>query len=107
MKKKASSLLKYMILVLLFVFMTMYLANKNGYYAYNNYQKNVLTEEGIKRFEHDLKEGNAIDIDEYIEKSKDYSNNISRTTLRISNKVGHFIRKCLADFFEKITSNIE
>ena len=107
MKKKISSVFKIIILLLLFLFTTVYISNRNGYYAYNNYQKNILTEDGIKQFEEDVSNGIAIDINNYIAKEIDYSNNISKTSLMLSNKIGHLIKKGLVSFFEKITSNID
>ncbi len=107
MEKKLTSAFKIILLVFLFLFITMYISNMKGYYPYNNYKKSLVTEEGIKNFEKDVKDGVAIDINDYIEDEKDYSNNISRTSLYISNKVTNFIRGGIVSFFDKITSNIE
>lgn len=107
MKKRVTSIFKFTIVVLLFLFITLYVSDMNGYFAYSNFKRNVLTEEGIKKFENDVKNGVAIDIDSYIEEDIDYSNNISRTTLRISNKLGGYIRSGIASFFEHVTKNIE
>ena len=107
MEKKLTSLFKFILFILLFFFGTVYVSNMKGYYSYSNYKKSLLTEEGIKRFEEDVKEGVPIDIDDYIEDDIDYSNKISRTSLYISNKIGHFIRGGIVEFFDRITSNIE
>ncbi len=107
MQKKLASILKFAILTLLFLFITLYISDINGYFAYSNYQRKVLTEESIKRFEEDVKNGNSIDVNDYIFKTKDYSNNISKVSLDLSNKVGGFIRSGIVYFFDKITSNIE
>lgn len=105
--KKATNIFKFTILVLLILFIAIYISDMNGYFAYSNFKRNVLTEEGIQKFENDVANGKPIDIEEYIEKDIDYSNNISRLTLRISNKLGGYIRKGIASFFEGITKNIE
>lgn len=107
MKKKVSSIFKFTILTLLFLFITIYLSDRNGYYAYSNYKKSILTEDAIDRFEKDVATGKAIDVENYIEKEKDYSNNISKTSLEISDKVGYYIRKGIVNFFDKVTKNIE
>ncbi len=107
MKKKSASVLKFTLLTLLFLFITLYISDINGYFAYSNYQRKVLTEESIKKFEEDVKNGNNIDVNDYVLKTKDYSNNISKVSLELSNKIGSFIRNGIVYFFDKITSNIE
>lgn len=107
MKKKSASVLKFTLLTLLFLFITLYISDINGYFAYSNYQRKVLTEESIKKFEEDVKNGNNIDVNDYVLKTKDYSNNISKVSLELSNKIGGFIRNGIVYFFDKITSNIE
>ena len=107
MKKKVSSIFKLIVLSLLLIFIVIYVSDMKGYYAYSNYKKNILTEEGIRKFENDVENGNPIDVNEYVVKEKDYSNKISKTTLKISNKLGSFIRKGIVNFFDGITSHIE
>ena len=107
MKKKSVSVLKFTLLTLLFLFITLYISDINGYFAYSNYQRKVLTEESIKKFEEDVKNGNNIDVNDYVLNTKDYSNNISKVSLELSNKIGGFIRNGIVYFFDKITSNIE
>ncbi len=107
MKKKATSVLKFVVLTLLFIFMTIYISDRNGYFVYSNYNKNKITEEGIKKFEEDVRNGKAIDVDTYIEKEADYSNNISNAALNVSNRVGTVIRKGIVGLFDSITNNIK
>ncbi len=107
MEKKLTSLFKILLFILLFVFCTIYVSNMKGYYSYSNYKKSLLTEEGIRKFEEDVASGIPIDIDDYIEDDIDYSNKISKTSLYISNKIGHFIRGGIVEFFDRITNNIE
>ena len=107
MKKRLVSVFKFTILTLLFLFITLYISDINGYFAYSNYQKRVLTEESIQQFEEDVRNGNMIDVNDYVLKTKDYSNNISRVSLDLSNKIGGMIRSGIVYFFDKITSNIE
>ena len=107
MEKKLTSVLKFILLMLMFAFGTIYVSNIKGYYSFSNYKKSLLTEEGIRKFEQDVADGVAIDIDDYIEDDIDYSNKISRTSLYISNRIGGFIRGGIVKFFDSITSNIE
>ena len=107
MKKKANIFFKIIICILLFTFLVIFYADRNGYYNYNNYKKMVLTEDGIKKFESDVDNGVAIDINNYIENDKDYSNNISNVFLYISNTLNHYLRKGIVKMFDAITSNIE
>ena len=68
-------------IILIILFLSLYLSSYNTSYYEN---KNILTEDAIKRFEKDLKQGKKIDVNNYIEKEKDYNNKVSKTTLKIS-----------------------
>jgi len=107
MKKKANSVFKFILLTLLFIFIVIFYADRNGYYTYSNYRMNVMTEEGITKFEEDVSNGKPIDINNYIEKGKDYSNNISNAGVYLSDLVSHYLRKGIVKVFETITNNIE
>ena len=71
MKKKVTNLFKFILITLLFFYITIYLSDMNGSYSYSNYQKSVLTEDGIQKFEEDVRNGNAIDVNNYVTKDKD------------------------------------
>ena len=61
-------------------FAILLLAESQGYYKNRNEKAKTLTEEQIKEFEEDIKEGKDIDI-------KKYTNNISNNIYKISLKL--------------------
>ena len=79
-------------IILIILFLSLYLSSYNTSYYEN---KNILTEDAIKRFEKDLKQAKKIDVNNYIEKEKDYNNKVSKTTLKISKFIDKSINKSL------------
>ena len=61
--KHKINLFKGIFLILLFTFTTLYIASYNGYYEYSNNKKVTLTNEKIKEFEEDVKNGKKIDLE--------------------------------------------
>ena len=45
--------------------LVLYFGQATGYYEYKNNQKTTLTEESIKRFEQDIKDGKDINVSNY------------------------------------------
>ena len=85
-------LIKLIGIILLIFFLALYLSSYNTSYYEN---KNILTEDTIKRFEKDLKEGKKINVNNYIEKEKNYNNKVSTYTLKLSNLIDKCINKSL------------
>ena len=85
-------LIKLIGIILLIFFLALYLSSYNTSYYEN---KNILTEDAIKRFEKDLKEGKKINVNNYIEKEKSYNNKVSTYTLKLSNLIDKCINKSL------------
>ena len=79
-------------ILLVISFLSLYLSSLNTNY-YSN--KNVLTEEAIKNYEKDLKEDKKIDINNYIEKEKNYNNHVSSSFLKMSKLIDKCINKSL------------
>ena len=72
-------------MTLLFLFLGLYLASRNGYIDYQARNQMILTQEQIKKFEEDVKNQRPIDIDNYIVREEDlYDNQLSKTSLKIS-----------------------
>ena len=64
--------------ILFLSFMVLYVAQKGGYYEDLNNKKATLTQEKIKQFEADVKNGEEIKVENYIvNMKKNYSNKIS------------------------------
>ncbi len=87
-KKLCNKIFSRIFLFFLIAFLAIYLSNKTGYYDFKVHTKNVLTEEKIKEFEQDIKSGKNIDIKSYvIKESANYSNNVSRFGVKVSNTI--------------------
>lgn len=84
-------------------FLVLYYAQANGYYQSVNNRKKVLTEDAIKRFEEDVRNGEKIDVNDYlIENKKNYSNKISRFGLYTSEVIGKYFKKGINGIFSNI-----
>lgn len=75
------------------VFLTLYISQATGYYDYEQYKKVELTKDKISQFEQDVKSGKDIKVQDYLENVQtDYSNNASKTGLKISNTIKKYVR---------------
>lgn len=75
-------------LVLFIMFLCLYSVSNNGYLRKINQNKTLYTEEMIKKFEQDVKEGNYVDINEYLKRDTiDYSNNVSKLGENVSTAI--------------------
>ena len=75
--KKRNQFFKWSLILLLMTFITLYISQATGYYEYEQSRKTAFTEEQIRKFEQDVKDGKEIDINTYLENTnKDYQNNI-------------------------------
>ena len=84
---KHKKIFKFIIYSILILFLFSYIIEESGYYEYNLNNKKNLTEQEIKQFETDVKEGKEIDLKEYLKDNKiDYSNNLTRETSNLSIK---------------------
>lgn len=95
--------LKIMALTVFLIFMALYYSSNAGLIDYQARNKTVLTEEQIKIFEEDVKNNVEIDIKKYLENKEDqYDNNISKTTLKLSNTIGKTVQSALDFLFDRL-----
>ena len=96
-----NKLLKYGVIAVTVVFLMFYFL---GGRIYNSRitEKKVLTEEQIKKFEEDVKNNVEIDINEYVFKEEDYTNQITK----INNKISSIIEKGFKKAFQYLLKNI-
>ena len=100
---KNGNIARIVILILFIMFIGLYLVGNSNYYDYESASKTRLTEEQIKIFEQDVKEGNAVDIENYLKlNEKDYANPISDAALNISTTISKSFDKALNYVFKKI-----
>ena len=100
--------LKVIIIIIIVVFISAYYISNSGYYEYHMQQKTVLTNDKIKEFEEDVKNGKNIDEKIYLEDmDKDYSNNISNIIYKISTDGTKVTRKIIKKLFKKLSYLVE
>lgn len=102
MKRKKSPFFK--ILGLLFlIFISLTICLESGYYDAKISRKTEMTNESIKQFEEDIKNGKPIDINSYtFSEQKDYSNNTTDAAIFIGNKVENFMATGITEIFDII-----
>lgn len=67
------------------VFLALYVSQSTGYYEYEAHKKVQLTNDKISEFEKDVKEGNKIDVNDYLTgTNKNYNNKVSQSGLAIT-----------------------
>ena len=98
---KSKKIIKLLVYIILIAFFLSYIIEKSGYYEYNLKNKKNLTEEEIKQFEKDVKEGKDIDINNYLKDNKiDYSNKLTKTTSSVSIKLNKYLTKAINNTFD-------
>lgn len=105
MKKKEKSPFFKLISFLFLIFISLYIALESGYYEAKVSKKTAMTEESIKKFEEDIKNGNPIDVNSYTyEEHKDYSNNTTDAAIFIGSKVESFMSSGITEVFDIVKS---
>lgn len=84
------------------LFLCLYIGQAAGYYETSSYKKNVLTEEAIKRFEADVKNGKQIEAKNYLEQEKVYSNSLNKIGLKTSKAIETVFDKAMGYLFREI-----
>ena len=95
-----NKIIKLLIIIITIFFLSLYFSNYNNEYYET---KTYLTEEAIRNYEKDLKEGKNITSNNYVPKEKDYNNNFSKLGLKSSNLIEKIITKAL----KYLVKNIE
>lgn len=94
-------------IILFAVFITTFVSNKYGYYEYKKHEQVTLTNEQIKKFEADIKEGKEIDIEDYTKDiTKNYQTKLSQMGLNVSNGASKIIKTSVNSFFKYVDSFI-
>lgn len=86
------------------LFLSLYLMQLNNYNGYAENQKNILTNEAIKRFEEDVHNGVEIDEDNYLIKEKNYNNSFTHIGMKISSFIEKRFNKTMNRIFRDINS---
>ncbi len=92
-------IVKILFIIVVVLFLITFI-NRNNYYD----NSNILSNNAIKQFEKDLQEGKNINPTNYIVKKKDYNNNLTRISLKISKIIETTFNKTLKKALKYIDS---
>lgn len=107
-KKNENKIFKFVFLVLFMSFLVIYLSEATGYYEYKNYKQATLTEEEIRKFEEDVKNGKEIDINEYLtNKDKVYDNNLSQMMSKLSDSLSNTVKSGVENAFKFLSKLVD
>ncbi len=102
--KIRTQVFRVVVIILFVTFMTIFISNKYGYYEYKKHEQVVLTEEQIKQFEQDVKDGKNIDLENYLENTnKDYQTKFSQLGLNVSNSLANIVKNSVDGFFKYVS----
>ena len=102
-----NKIIKGIFFILLLSFIVLLLLEETGYYKTRTSRVKVLTEEQIKTFEEDIKEGKEIDINDYVINRVDYSNDLSNNIYKISLKLEKGLDSVIKFIFKKVNEMVE
>ena len=104
MKKNKKSKYFFRILFCFFlVFVALLIAYESGYYETRMSNPAVLTKEAMDKFEEDVKNGEAVDVNDYLKsESVDYSNGITKIGNKISNGISEIMTNGLSGLFNAL-----
>ncbi len=92
-KKKGSWFFK-LLGVLFVLYLSLTIAIEAGYYEAKVSEKTTITEEAMKQFEEDVRNGKDVDITDYVtEIHQDYANTTTKAGVAFSNTVETFMSK--------------
>ncbi len=102
-KKKKLNWFKVIMISLFVCYISLYMLNVTGYYDGNIRKKVEFTEAQIEQFEADVKNGEKVDVKDYlVEQNKDYSNGASKLGYTLSSNVDKFLNKGIKGFLKVI-----
>ena len=102
-KKKNPAII--IIIILFGIYVALYYLSKSGYYDYKEYNKMILTEEAMKKFEKDIEEGKDITLNDYIKtNTSDYTNKVSKLGLKTGKTIESFFKEGLGNIFKVVSS---
>ena len=105
-KEILTKIFRKIFLILLIAFTALYVSESAGYFEYKEHNKKVMTEEKIKQFESDIKNGKNIHLEDYVvNDTKSYESKGSKIGESISKKVEKYVINGLNSTF-KFLNNV-
>ena len=103
-----NKIIKFTILIICFTFIVSYIIYETGYYEYKLQNRTILTKEQMEKFEQDVNDGKNVDLNDYlVETEKDYTNNLTNTTIKVSNTVNSYIKKGVELLFKQVNKLVQ
>ena len=99
--------IKVSLILTIVVYIGLYFSYKNGYYVKKNEENMILTEEKIREYENDLKNGVDVSKKNYLDIKEDYDNSYTRLSLKISKHIESVFDKAMKFIFKKISNTME
>ena len=107
-KKKKNKTFKFIFMIFFISFLVIYFSEITGYYEYKNYKKASLTEEQVRKFENDVKEGKEVDIKEYlVVENSNYNNRLSKLTSKLSDGISNVVKSGVENTFKFLSKIME
>lgn len=101
--EKKYKVFKWTFLFFLVIFLTLYFSQLTGYYEFKNYERMSMTQEQIRQFEEDIKNGKEVDIKDYtVNTEKNYQNRFSKAGLTLSTGISDLIESSVVKLFGTI-----
>lgn len=91
-EKKKKNIFLRVLLILFIIYFALYIMDNLGYYNIASKNK-IITDEKMKEFEKDIKNGKYVDIKEYVRDETDYKNNYSNFGYHLSMGIDTIINK--------------
>lgn len=108
MKINLKKVFNTIMLCLFILFVSLYFASENGYYEYKNKKEKEFTEEKMKQFEEDIKQGKNVNLNDYLkDESKNYDNKVTKLGNTISDIVNYSVMDTLEKTFNFVEKLIE
>ncbi|MDD2435082.1 MAG: hypothetical protein PHO63_02385 [Bacilli bacterium] len=98
---------KWIFYTLFVLFIVVYSVSISGYNEQQERQRVNLTEEKIRAFEQDIKDGKKIDLDAYIEEKNNFDDKPKRIGLKISEIISKYMRKGIQSTFRILNNIVE
>ncbi len=100
-KKKKNNWFLKIIGVLFVIYLSLTIAINTGYYEAKVNEKTVVTEENMRKFEEDVKNGREVDIKDYIsDTTKDYASNTSKAGIKVASVVEKFMAEGINEMID-------
>ena len=104
---KKHNFFKTLFILVFLLFLALFIASKTGYYEKKLRDNSILTEEQIKKFEEDIKNGKSVDISNYvINENKDHTTKLTSDVYSVSLKLEKTIDKIVKFIFNEVGKNI-